>query len=331
MILAHAPLRMSFVGGGSDLPSYYREHGGAVVSATIDKCVYVALHETFDGSLRLGGSHTEVVASAEQLQHPIAREALRLMGVREGLDIVSMSDVPAQGTGLGSSSTFTVALLHALHAHLGRPVDAAELARLSCHVEIERLDEPIGKQDQYAAAFGGLNYIEFHPDDTVAVHPVACPGDTLQVLQRRLLTFYTGMTRRASSVLRGQAEAIQSQRRTREAISHMVGLARQMRVELERGDLEGFGLLLDANWRLKRELRGGVTSPTIDDWYSRACRAGALGGKLLGAGGGGFLLFYAPEERHAAITEALPELRRVDVRLEPRGSTVTVIRRGDVS
>jgi D-glycero-alpha-D-manno-heptose-7-phosphate kinase len=329
VILAHAPLRMSFVGGGSDLPSYYREHGGAVVSATIDKYVYVAVHETFDGSLRLGGAHTEVVPSVEQLQHPLTREVLRLLGVSAGLDIVSMADVPAQGTGLGSSSAYTVALLHALHAHLGRAVDPETLARLSCHVELERLEEPIGRQDQYAAAFGGLNFIEFHPNDTVSVHPVACPGDTLRTLQGRLLTFYTGMTRRASSVLRGQAEAIQSQRGTREAIGRMVELARLMRVELEHGHLEGFGALLDANWRLKRELRGGVSSPTIDDWYARACKAGAQGGKLLGAGGGGFLLFYAPEERHPAIIEALPELRKVDVRLQPRGSAVTVVRRGD--
>ncbi|RKH67468.1 GHMP family kinase ATP-binding protein [Corallococcus aberystwythensis] len=331
MILAHAPLRMSFVGGGSDLPSYSREHGGAVVSATIDKYVYVAVHDTFDGSLRLGGGFTETAASTDALKHPLTREVLRLLEVRGGLDIVSMSDVPAQGTGLGSSSSFTVALLHAVAAHQGRSVDAAALARWSCHVELERLGEPIGKQDQYAAAFGGLNFMEFHPDDTVSVHPVACPGPTLSLLQSRLLTFYTGITRPAASVLRGQDAAIQSQRRTRDAIGRMVALARQMRVGLERGDLDGFAALLDENWHLKRELRDGVSSPTIDDWYTRARRAGAQGGKLLGAGGGGFLLFYAPEEHHPAIAAALPELRKVDVRLQPRGSAITPVRRGEGS
>ncbi|QRN99078.1 sugar kinase [Archangium violaceum] len=328
MIIAHAPLRMSFVGGGSDLPSYYREHGGAVVSATLDRYVYVAVKESFDGMLRLGGEMQGSAERAGQLQHPRVREALQLLGIEDGLDLVSMSDVPAQGTGLGSSGSFTVALLHALHAHQGRQVEPESLARQACHVELERLGEPIGKQDQYASAYGGLNLIEFHADERVSVHPVACRPEVLAALGRRLLTFYTGITRSASAMLQGQNEAIRTRPHTRDSLGRMVELAYQMKRELETGHLEGFGALLDANWQLKRELSRGISTTEIDEWYERARKAGALGGKLLGAGGGGFLLFDAPEERHPAIIQALPGLRRVPLRLQPQGSTITRIRQG---
>lgn len=323
MLIAQAPLRMSFVGGGSDLPAFYRQHGGAVVSTTIDKYLYVAVHPTFDGSLQVGHDTLEQVAGADAVQHPLVRESLRLLGIRGGLRIAVFSDVPTRGTGLGSSSSLTVALLHALHASRGHEVTPGELARQACEVELERVGSPIGRQDQYAAACGGLNYIEFHPDDSVSVHPISCGPEVLETLERRLLLLHTGLARRSATLLQGQGEALRTRPQARELVRRGVELARRLRGELEAGRLEGFGALLDEHWQLKRRTGEGVSLPAIDAWYERARAAGAEGGKLLGAGGGGFLLLYAPEERHPAILQALGELRPLRVRLEPRGSRVT--------
>jgi D-glycero-alpha-D-manno-heptose-7-phosphate kinase len=322
MIISRTPLRMSFVGGGSDLPSFYREHGGAVVSTTIDQYIYVTVHKKFDDAIRVSHARTEEAASVEAIAHPLVREALRLLKSPGGLEITSISDVPSQGTGLGSSSAFAVGLLQALHAHQGQAVTAETLAREACALEIDLLQEPIGKQDQYAAAHGGLNFIQFHGDGSVSVQPVACAPETVQTFQRRTLCFYTGLTRSASAILQAQQEAVRGNREKQDVLRHMVRLAHAFKVALEQGDLEAVGALLHTNWVLKKSLVDAVSTPAIDAWYERARHAGALGGKLLGAGSAGFLLFYAPEEAHPAIAQALGDLRRMDFHFEPRGSSI---------
>lgn len=325
MIIARSPLRMSFVGGGSDLPSFYREHGGAVISTAIDKYVYVTINKKFDDSLRVSYSRTEEVDTVDELEHPIVREALRMLEITGGLEITSVADIPARGTGLGSSSTFAVGLLHALYAYKGRFASASLLAEQSCELEIGRLREPIGKQDQYAAAHGGFNLIEFNPDDTVSVEPIVAMPETLAQLNRRTLVFYTGITRSASAILSNQNEAVKSNRDKQEVLKRMVQLAFDLRHELQDNRLDNFGEILDANWRLKTQLTAGISTSAIDDWYARARKAGASGGKLLGAGSGGFLMFYAPEELHDTIAAALPELRRVQFGFERRGSMIIFV------
>jgi D-glycero-alpha-D-manno-heptose-7-phosphate kinase len=318
-------MRMSFVGGGSDLPAFYRRFGGAVVSTAITKYVYVTVNEKFDHFTRISYSRTEEVETVAQIRHPLVREAMKLLNLKGGIEITSIADIPSRGTGLGSSSGFTVGLLHVLHAHLGQYASAAQLAREACQIEIEKCGEPIGRQDQYAAAYGGLNFIQFHPDDSVSVDPIVCSRETLGRLQENLLVFYTGITRRASGVLKDQQEAMVSQRSKQRVMKRMVQLAHDLRAELQRNHLEAFGALLHENWQLKRSLTAGISTSRIDAWYDTARRHGAVGGKLLGAGSGGFLLFYAPRERHASIAAALAPLRQVEMRCEPEGSRIIFV------
>jgi D-glycero-alpha-D-manno-heptose-7-phosphate kinase len=325
MIISRTPLRMSFVGGGSDLPAYYREHGGAVVSTAIDKYVYITVNPKFDQQIRVSYSKTEEVPSADQVQHPLVRESLKQAGITGGLEITSIADIPSRGTGLGSSSAFTVGLLHALHAYRGQYRSAEQLARESCAIEIERCGEPIGKQDQYAAAFGGLNFIEFFPDESVSVQPIICQRETLLRLQENLLVFYTGLTRSAAPILREKQRRISREKQMQQTLHRMVSLARQLQVELRNNHLDAFGDIIHENWMLKKGLSGRISNDRIDHWYEAARRQGALGGKLLGAGSGGFLLFYAPREKHAAINQALPGLRPVSVRFEPQGSRIIFV------
>jgi D-glycero-alpha-D-manno-heptose-7-phosphate kinase len=322
MIISRAPLRMSFVGGGSDVPSFYREHGGAVVSTTLDQYVYVTVHKKFDDAIRVSHARTEEAASVEAIAHPLVREALRLLGIPGGLEITSLSDVPSQGTGLGSSSAFAVGLLQALHAYQGQRVTAGTLAREACALELDILQAPIGKQDQYASAHGGLNFIQFHADGAVSVQPIVCAPETVRTFQRRTLCFYTGLTRSASAILHAQQEAVRGNRSKQDVLRQMVGLAHAFKRALEHNDLEAVGEMLHANWVLKKSLVDAVSTPAIDAWYEKARLAGALGGKLLGAGSSGFLLFYAPEEAHPAITQALGDLRRMDFHFEPCGSSI---------
>ncbi len=322
MIISQTPLRMSFVGGGSDFPSFYRRYGGAVVSTAIDKFIYIAVNRKFDDAIRLSYSRTEEVESVDEIEHKLVRESLRSLGIAGGVEITSVADVPSRGTGLGSSSAFTVGLLHALHGHRHEYVSREQLAQESAVIEIERCGEQIGKQDQYAAAFGGLNFIRFDPDDTVTVFPIICSKDTLQQLEQSLLVFYTGMTRAAGPVAEIQAEVMEADSSKQKLMQRMVSLANQVRDDLQRSSLEGFGEALHENWMLKRELTREISNPQVDEWYDLARRAGASGGKLLGAGGGGFLLFCAPPERHEAIEAALRGLRRFDVCMEPRGSRI---------
>ena len=321
MIVSKTPLRMSFVGGGSDLPAFYRYEIGAVLSTSIDKYMYICVNKKFDGRIRLSYTRTEDVQNRLQVEHPLVREALDLVGIEGGIEIASMSDIPSKGSGLGSSSTYTVGLLNALYAYRNQFVSKEDLARKACEIEIDRCGEPIGKQDQYAAAYGGLNLIRFHPDNSVSVDPVICKPALLQELEDSTLVFFTGRTRSASAVLANQSAAIQTTDR-RVLMRRMVQLAFEMKEQLELGTLDHFGDLLDENWRLKAQLTTGISDPQIDAWYDKGLISGALGGKLLGAGNGGFMMFYAPIEYHAKISAALGDLEPVKFRFDRTGAQI---------
>jgi D-glycero-alpha-D-manno-heptose-7-phosphate kinase len=322
MIISKTPCRLSFAGGGSDIESYYREHGGAVVSVTIDKYVYLTLQQKFDHHIRIGYSRTEEVERVEQIQHPIVRHCLELLGPRERIEITSHADIPSKGSGLGSSSSFTVGLLNGLYAYQGRHVAPQDLAEQACHVEIDLCGDPIGKQDQFAAAFGDLRMYHFHPDGSVKVEPLICRTSTLEKLQRNLLMFYTGITRNAGDILKEQTQVLGEQRSAIEKMHRIVGLAHAVRHELENGNADGVGEILHENWMLKRNLTNSISNAAIDGWYEAARKAGAVGGKILGAGGGGFLLLYVPEEQQAAVKLALGELRRIPFSFEREGSKI---------
>lgn len=325
MIISRTPLRVSFVGGGSDLAAYYRHEPGAVVSVAINKYIYITVNAKFDHQIRASYSVTEIVDSVDELRHQLIREALRLLGLRRGIEITSISDIPSQGTGLGSSSTYTVGLLNALHAYSGQLAGAERLAREACWIEIERCDEPIGKQDQYIAAYGGLQFIQFNPDETVFVDPVICRPETRRLLEARLLMLYTGTTRQTAGVLHEQRANIERDEARRANLRQMVALAHDLRAALSGDDLTAFGEILHEGWMRKRTLASAISNQQIDDWYERARAAGARGGKILGAGGGGFLLLYAPEEHHPNILRALPELRHVPMHFEPQGSKIIYV------
>ena len=319
MIVSKTPMRMSFVGGGSDLPAFYREETGAVLSTSIDKYMYIAVNRKFDQRIRISYSRTEEVDTPEQIEHPLVRHALDVMGIEGGIEITSMADIPSRGTGLGSSSAYTVGLLNALFAYRNEYASKERLARLACEIEIERCGDPIGKQDQYAAAHGGLNLIRFHPDGSVSVDPVICDPKLLAQIESSLLVFYTGRARSASSILIHQSEGMSA---NRALTRRMVELAFDMKKELESGRLDSFGSILDENWRLKRQMSEGISDHQIDEWYSAAIANGARGGKLLGAGKGGFLMFFAEPERHASITRALNGLKPVTFRFDRTGTQI---------
>ncbi|HEX6287607.1 MAG TPA: hypothetical protein VFZ66_00375 [Herpetosiphonaceae bacterium] len=325
MIISRTPLRISFAGGGSDLPAFYREEPGAVVSTAIDKYIYINVNKHFDHKIRASYSITEIVDSADELRHDLIREALRLLGLSGGIEITSISDIPSQGTGLGSSSTYTVGLLNALYAYTGRHVGAERLAREACRIEIDICGKPIGKQDQYSAAYGGLQYIQFNPDESVFVDPIICRPETKQRMQERLLLLYTGMTRSAEHILEQQKANTERDRDRRETLRTMTRMAQDLRDALNANDLDSFGALLHEGWMLKQQLASGISTRRIDEWYSRARQHGAIGGKILGAGGGGFLLLYAPVERHGEIIAALPELAATPIRFEPQGSKIIYV------
>ena len=325
MIITRTPLRMSFVGGGSDLPSFYEHEQGAVVSTALDKYIYITVNNKFDHKIRASYSITQIVDHVDELDHELIREGLKLLDLREGIEITSISDIPSQGTGLGSSSSYTVGLLNALYAYQGHMAGAERLANEACHIEIDLCGQPIGKQDQYAAAYGGLQYIRFNPDGSVYVDPVVCLPETKQKIQENLLLLYTGITRRTGNILEEQAKATQTDAEKRAGVRQMVNLAHQLFEALTHNKVDAFGEILHAGWLEKRKLASGITSEQIDTWYERARAAGAIGGKLLGAGGGGFLLFYAPRERHAEICQALPDLQEQPFHFEPQGSKVIYV------
>lgn len=318
MIVSRTPFRMSFVGGGTDLPAFYHEDMGAVVSTSIDKYMYIVVNKKFDDRIRINYSRTEEVETPEQIQHPLVRHSLAVAGIDGGIEIASMADIPSRGTGLGSSSSYTVGLLHALFAYRNQYASKERLAQLACEVEINRCHEPVGKQDQYAAAFGGLNLIRFHPDESVSVDPVICKPSVLAALEASILVFYTGRARSASAVLAEHVDA----RTNRPNARRMVELAFELKKELESGCLDSLGPILDENWRLKRQIASDVSDAQIDDWYAAAMASGALGGKLLGAGKGGFMMFVAPPERHTRIQRTLSDLKRVTFRFDRTGTQI---------
>ena len=316
---------MSFVGGGSDLAVFYRKFGGAVVSTAINQFVYITLNKKFDEKIRVSYSKTEEARTVDRVKHPLVRESMKLLNVDGGVEITSVADIPGKGSGLGSSSSFTVGLLHALHAYAERYASAEQLAQEACEIEIGRCGEPIGKQDQYAAAFGGLNFIEFHSDDSVSVEPILCKKETLRQLQEHTVVFYTGITRSASAILQHQQSAVASERKKQKVLRRMVELAHDLRRELQSNRVASFGEIIHEGWVLKKSLTGGISTNLIDDWYAKARKAGAVGGKLLGAGAGGFLMFHAPPEKHEAIARSLSKLRRMDFRFEPQGSRIIFV------
>jgi D-glycero-alpha-D-manno-heptose-7-phosphate kinase len=313
MIITRSPLRISLGGGGTDLPSYYREHTGFLIAAAIDKYVYITLHETFVADLIIKYSKLERVGSVEAIEHPIIREAMRLTAVpASALEISSMADIPA-GTGLGSSGSFTTGLLKALHAHKKALIHAAELAEQACHIELEKLGEPIGKQDQYIAAYGGLTCFRFLPDGRVEAWPLKTSEETRFDLEDNLLLFFTGYSRSASKILQEQDDkSKQADQAMVENLHFVKQLGIQSQSALESGDLAEFARLMDVHWQRKKERSGGMTNPQINAWYDLAISNGALGGKLIGAGGGGFLMFYARDKtrlRHAMRGAGLKEVR----------------------
>lgn len=325
MIISRTPFRVSFVGGGTDLRAFYATSYGAVTSTAIDKYMYITvsrLSSYFDYKIRVSYSKTELVKKVEDVHHPIVREALTLVGLGGGLEIHSMADIPSQ-TGLGSSSSFTVGLLNALHAFKGEHASAEQLAKEACTIEIEILKEPIGKQDQYIAAYGGLKYIRFNPDETVYVDPVICSPETREALFANLMMFFTGWSRPASSILKKQKKATVNKM---EILTKMRDLTKNLNRVLSSGKgLDKFGPLLHENWMLKRELVGGISNPRVDAYYERARKAGALGGKLLGAGGGGFLLFYVERQNQNSVRQALSDLMEIRVNFEPQGSKIIYV------
>jgi D-glycero-alpha-D-manno-heptose-7-phosphate kinase len=313
---------MSFVGGGSDLRAFYANADGAVLSSSIDKYVFVTVNRKFDDGIRLAYSRTEEVASSSEVEHRLVRAALERLHIRGGVEITTIADIPSRGTGLGSSSAFTVGLLNALNAFEGRHVTREYLAAESCNIEINICGEPIGKQDQYASAYGGFNLIEFFVDEAVRVTPVLLTRSTLAALQSRILVFYTGKTRNASTVLAHQTTEVAASDDKQSALRRMVAITHRLKAQLECGDVDALGEALHENWMLKKSLTRAISSEEIDHWYDTGRRAGAVGGKILGAGAGGFLLFFAPSERHAAIERDLPGLRRVPLAFERTGSQI---------
>ena len=318
MIITRTPLRISFTGGGTDLPDYYLKNGGAVVNAGIDKYIYIAVNKKFDNKIRVSYSRTEIVDDVEELRHELVRECLKLLDVRGGIEIASIADIPA-GTGMGSSSSFTVGLLNALHVYNGYSPSSEELAQQACEVEIGVLGHPIGKQDQYAAAYGGMNYFRFEPDDTVKRERILLNDSAYRQLGKKLMLFYTGVIRKADTVLIEQKHNTASKMET---LDCMKAQADEMYRELaENGVGEHFGRALHEGWIRKRSLASTISNEFFNECYDRALVAGAVGGKLLGAGGGGFLLFYCDEDWQTAVERAVG-LPRVDFHLSQRGSCV---------
>ena len=313
MIITRSPLRISLGGGGTDLPSYYREHTGFLVAAAIDKYVYITLHQTFIQELIVKYSKLERVATVDQLEHPIIREAMKAVGVgAPNLEITSMADIPG-GTGLGSSGSFTTGLLKALHALKRNIVHPAELAEQACDIELNKLGEPIGKQDQYIAAIGGITAFTFHPDGRVEYRPCKISEETHFNLEDNLLLFFTGYSRSASAILKDQNDKSKSNDQAMLDNLHFTKeLGYKSLESLESGDLEEFARLMDVHWQRKKARSSGMSNQHINEWYDHAMRNGALGGKLIGAGGGGFLMFYAGDKkrlRHAMREKGLQEVR----------------------
>ncbi len=313
MIITRSPLRISLGGGGTDLPSYYSKYEGFLIAAAIDKYVYITLHQTFVNELMIKYSKMERVAAAEEIKHPIIREAFKFIGIKElNLEISSMADIPA-GTGLGSSGSFTTALLKALHSYKKNLVHPNELAEQACQIEIDRLGEPIGKQDQYISAYGGITCFEFKTDNSVKAYPLKIDKEILYDLEDNLLLFFTGYSRKASSILKDQDDKSKKNDQVMIENLHLIKeFGKRSKEALEKGNLRQFGKIMNEHWESKKKRFNSISNPKIDEWYKLAINNGAIGGKLIGAGGGGFLMFYAKDNeqlRHAMKEAGLEEVR----------------------
>lgn len=323
MIISRTPFRISFMGGGTDIPTFYNQEDGAVLSTTINKYMYITVNDRFDSTYRLSYSKTEICNAVSEIEHPIFKSVLAKHAPdRVGLELISMADMPA-GTGLGSSSSFTVGLLHALKAHVGSSQTAESLAKEACRIEIEELKEPIGKQDQYSAAFGGLQFIQFKKSGEVITSPVICSEKTYHDLEASVLLFFTGFSRSASQILSEQSKNTKSKM---DVLREMKAGALKIKKILEEGShLETFGRVMHDGWMMKKSLATQISSGKIDEWYERGIKAGAWGGKILGAGGGGFLMFICPPEKQEKVKAELKELRSIQVRFERMGSRIIFV------
>lgn len=319
MIIVQTPLRVSLFGGGTDFPSYYLQHGGCVLTTAIDKYIFVTIKKRFDHKLRIGYTHTEMVDHVDEVKHELIRESLHKTGICEGVEITTMGDIPSEGSGLGSSSTVTVGALHAMYAFNRELVLAERLAQEACEIEIETLGKPIGIQDQYIAAYGGLRFMEFHTDGRVTSQRITLEDRALRFLNENLLLFFTGVTRKAEGILSEQKANIQDKSAV---LCEMKQIAHRACNELQNGNIEAIGHLLHESWLLKKRLASQISNNTLDEMYETARKAGALGGKISGAGGGGFLLLYCPKEKHEIVRDALGHLQELPFKLGQDGSKV---------
>jgi D-glycero-alpha-D-manno-heptose-7-phosphate kinase len=319
MIIVQTPLRISLFGGGTDFPSFYQSEGGCVLTTAIDKYIFVTIKKRFDKKLRIGYTRTEMVDTVDEIQHELIREALKKTGIHEGVEVTTIGDIPEAGSGLGSSSTVTVGALQAMYTYKGEIVNAEQLAREACEVEIDVLCRPIGIQDQYIAAYGGFRLMEFHTDGSVSVQRISLDATCIRKLNENLLLFYTGMTRKAASILQEQ----------KTNIHHRLSILRQLKQmaydasrQLECGDNRAIGEMMHESWLLKKELASQISNSLIEDLYLVARKAGAIGGKITGAGGGGFLLLFCEHEKQDSVRTALNGLQELPFALEQDGSKV---------
>jgi D-glycero-alpha-D-manno-heptose-7-phosphate kinase len=322
MIITQTPLRIGLLGGGTDLPDYYREHGGRVLNCAIDKYIYVIVKQRFDDDIYVNYSQKEIVSTIDDLEHELVREAMRMTGVVKGVEITTLADIPsAGGSGLGSSSAVTVGLLNALFAYQGHQVSAAELAERACTIEIELCGKPIGKQDQYIAALGGIRDIRFGPGEEVVGEELGLPATERRALQHQIMLFYTGVTRSANTILAEQNANIAATRPQLDLLRDLAGFAVD---RLRSGDVDAIGPALRESWEAKRKLASGVSNGQIDDAVGRALDTGATGAKLTGAGGGGFLLVICPMEQQRAVRRSLANMRELPIKLDRLGSRVVL-------
>ncbi|MFK7803665.1 MAG: GHMP kinase [Anaerolineae bacterium] len=319
MIIVQTPLRVSFFGGGTDFHDYFLQEGGCVLSTSIDKYIFVTIKERFDQKLRVGWTRTEMVDNVNEIQHELIRESLKTTKINCGVEITTMGDIPSQGTGLGSSSTVTVGALHAMYSLRGELVSAKQLAEEACQIEINTLKKPIGIQDQYIAAYGGLRFFEFCPTGEIKSERIHLDEVTARMLNTNTMLFFTGVTRKADKILSEQQNNIRDRL---EVLAEMKSLCYVARKELESGNPDAMGQLLHTGWELKKQMASKVSNPTLDEMYSTALKAGATGGKISGAGGGGFLLLYCPQEKQESVRTALNGLQELAFNLEPDGSKI---------
>jgi D-glycero-alpha-D-manno-heptose-7-phosphate kinase len=321
MIITQTPLRIGLLGGGTDLPSYYLEHGGRVLNCAIDKYIYVIVKQRFDDEIYVNYSKKEIVSRVADIEHELVREAMLMTGVTGGVEITTLADIPSSGSGLGSSSAVTVGLLHALYAYTGRQVSAEELAEGACRIEIERCGKPIGKQDQYIAALGGIRDLRFGPGEDVSHEELGLSASERVALQQQMMLFYTGITRRADNILAEQNANVSATLPQLDLLRDLAGFAAK---RLRSGDVDAIGPALRESWEAKRQLASGVSNSQVDGAVTRALEAGASGVKLTGAGGGGFLVVLCPMERQRAVRDSLADMRELPIRLERFGSRVVL-------